>query len=471
MNLATHLNTRKLARGTVALSLAVKAELARRERVKSYKSLPELKGSPFADLWKPAHTIVFYGGRGAAKDWSVADVLVKKARMKEFTDAVILCTREYQTSIADSVHRVLKRAIYRLGLENEFHITFNSIKHKVTRCEFVFKGLHHNVEEVKSTEGVKVTWVVEAQNTSEESWINLEPTVFREPGAQLIVSFNVTDENSATHKRFVTNPPPGAIVHKVNYTENPYFPPGLRRLMEKDRANDIQLYNHIWLGHPRLRSNAVILADRCRIEEFSPDLWKKAERLHFGGDFGFAQDPSTLLRMFALPNKVCRQLGLIRASDPLPDADRLYIEFEAGGVGIELDEMPQLYDSIPGSRDWPIKADSSRPETISHLRNKGFNISAAEKWKGSVEDGIAHMRSHVIVIHPRCTQFASEATDRYRYKVDPKTIDPNTNAPVILPIIIDAHNHYIDAGRYGLDGYIQRRGALGIWSKLGGKKK
>jgi len=132
--------------------------------------------------------------------------------------------------------------------------------------------------------------------------------------------------------------------------------------------------------------------------------------------------------------------------------NRLYVEYEAFGHGVELDELPALYDSIPLSRSWPIKADCSRPETISYLaKRKGFNISAAEKWQGSIEDGIAYLKSFdKIVIHPRCRHTAEEFK-LYSYKVDPKTNE-------VLPIIVDKYNHGIDAIRYSLDGYITQAG-------------
>jgi len=453
-----------LAPAVASVGALIAAERRKRINRASFKSITKDKRSPFHDLWEPCHTKVFYGGRGAAKDWSMAEVLIERCRTEYM---LVLCTREYQNSIADSVHRVLRSMIYRLGYEDEFHITDKTIRHRKTGAEFIFKGLHHNVEEIKSTEGVKITWVAEAQNTTEDSWINLEPTVFRQEDSELWVSFNVTDENSATHRRFVSKPPAGAIVHKVNYTENPYFPAALRRVMEKDRENDINVFNHVWLGHPRKASNAIILGDRVRIEEFADDLYRQAQRIHFGNDHGFSSDPATLVRFFILSNKKCHELGLIKKDDANQKSDRIYIEYEAGGTGIELDELEAMFDSIALSRKWPIKSDNSRPETISHVRNKGFNISAAEKWKGSVEDGIAHLRSHIIIINPRCVKTIEEATVLYRWKVDPKTIDPKTNAPVILPEIVDAHNHYIDAIRYGLDGYIQRRGAAGVWAKLG----
>ena len=446
-----------------ALGAAVAGERRRREMVRSYQSLVERPEHVFHDLLLPAPYKVFYGGRGAAKDWAFAETLLKRA-VKEAM--IVLCTREYQKSIADSVHRVLRHMITRLGLDSQFDVTDKSIR-SYAGTEFIFKGLHHNSEEIKSTEAVKITWVHEAQNTTEQSWLDLLATVFRLPDSEVWVSFNVTDETSATHTRFVTNPPPGAIVHKVNYTENPFFPTRLRALMEHDRETNPLVYRHIWLGEPRKISTAVILGGRFRVKEFPDDLWKQAERLMFGEDFGFANSPAAIVRFFVLSNQRCRELGLIEPGDPLADYPRIFVEFEAGGTGVDTEELPALHDAVPGAREWPIKCDSARPETISFLRGKGFNASAAEKWNGSVEDGITHLRGHVIVIHPRCVRTESNA-GTYSYKVDPRVIDPETNAPQVLPIIIDAHNDYIDAIRYGLDGYIQHRGGLATWAKLAG---
>jgi len=132
---------------------------------------------------------------------------------------------------------------------------------------------------------------------------------------------------------------------------------------------------------------------------------------------------------------------------------------EAGGPGIEMDDLPEVYDKIPTSRVWPIKADNARPETISYLRRQGFNISAAEKWTGCVEDGISHLKAFKkIHIHERCKGVLQEAR-LYRFKRDRLTNQ-------VLPIIIDRNNHYWDAIRYALDGYILRRGGHGVWGKL-----
>jgi phage terminase large subunit len=120
-----------------------------------------------------------------------------------------------------------------------------------------------------------------------------------------------------------------------------------------------------------------------------------------------------------------------------------------------MDAMAALYDTIPGSRRWPIKADCSRPETINHVKRFGFAISAAKKWPGSIEDGIAYLKGFErIIIHPRCTETAREFRT-YSYKVDGKTEE-------ILPIVVDRNNHYIDAVRYSQDGLIRGRGPMKI---------
>jgi phage terminase large subunit len=226
----------------------------------------------------------------------------------------------------------------------------------------------------------------------------------------------------------------------VNYDENPYFPDVLRREMEWDRAHDFDRYKHVWEGFPRTISDAQVFKGHFAVEPIPETLHAKADRLFFGADFGFARDPSTLVRCFILDNT-------------------LYIDREAYGVGVELDELPQLYDSIPGARRWPIKADSARPETISYLRNRhGFRIDAAKKWPGSIEDGVAYLKGFdKIVIDPSCRHAADEFR-LYSYKTDKTTGE-------VLPVIIDKNNHVIDAVRYALDGYITNPEAV-LWEKM-----
>ena len=164
-------------------------------------------------------------------------------------------------------------------------------------------------------------------------------------------------------------------------------------------------------------------------------------QIRFGADWGFSVDPTALVRFWILD-------------------EELYIDYEAYGYGVEIDETPQLFDSLPEARDWPIKADAARPETISYMSHQGFRIYAAEKWNGSVEDGIAHIKGFKrIHIHPRCRHTAEEFR-LYSYKIDATTQE-------VLPILVDANNHAIDAIRYGLDEFIQRRGVTQVWEQLG----
>jgi phage terminase large subunit len=289
-------------------------------------------------------------------------------------------------------------------------------------------------------------WVEEAHSVSEMSWRALLPTI-RKTGSEIWISFNFMDEDNATYRRFVDKPRTNSIIHKVNYDSNPYFGGELKAEMEDDKANDYQLYEHIWLGMALKINNAVILSGKVRIEPVPELLHTQAASVRYGADFGFAQDPSTLIRMFIVEKT-------------------LYISHEAYGVGVELDDMAEFYDQLPDSRDWPIKADGARPETISYLRRQGFNISAADKWDGSVKDGITHLRGfQEIVIDPRCVHTIEE-TRKYKYRVDKTQLDEQ-GQPKVLPVIVDAWNHCIDGVRYGLDGHIQRSGSLGQWQRLG----
>ena len=393
--------------------------------------------NPFLELWRPHRYKVYYGGRGSGKSWAIAEALIVMADMCKLR---ILCCREIQKSIKDSSYQLLKDTADRLGIANRFVFLETEIRHKKTGSKFIFTGLLRNEQTIKSKEGMDICWVEEAQTVSESSWETLIPTI-RKDGSEIWLSFNPLNADDPTTIRFVENPPPEAYVRKVNYDENPYFNDALRREMEWDRKNDYEKYLHIWEGYPRTFSDAQVFRGKYVVEPFEDDLYKKAERLFFGADFGFAQDPSTLVRCFMLDRN-------------------LYIDYEAYGVGVEIDELPQLYRSVPEAEKWPIKGDCSRPETISYLRNRcGFNIAGAEKWQGSVEDGIAYLKSfEQIVIHPRCKHTADEFR-LYSYKTDKLTNE-------VLPVILDKNNHIIDAIRYSLDGYITQS-SLDLFIQMG----
>jgi phage terminase large subunit len=315
-----------------------------------------------------------------------------------------------------------------LGYEDNFDIGESYLKSHIG-SEFIYKGMRHNVKEIKSTEGIDIAWVEEAQSTSKESWETLIPTI-RKAGSEVWVSFNPDLEGDPTYQRFVVDPPDNAIVQKVNYYDNPWFGEESRAEMEYCRRVDLDAYRHVWLGECKKHSDAQIFKGKVSIESFAPNSdW---DGPYFGVDFGFSQDPTVMVKMWVHNNK-------------------LYFEHEAYGIGVEIVDTPSMFDKIPSAREYVSRADCSRPETISHIRQNGYKkIASCKKWKGSVEDGIMHMRSYEkIILHPRCTHTQQEFS-LYSYKVDKKTGD-------VLPDIVDKFNHCIDAARYGLEPLVQRR--------------
>ena len=381
----------------------------------------------FQELFLPHRYKVYYGGRGSAKSWSVARTLLIRGYQSKIR---VLCVREIQRSIAESGPKLLSDQIEEMGLSDYYNITKSAIT-GTNGTEFLFKGIKFNTKDIKSTEGVDVCWVEEAEAVSADSWDILTPTI-RKENSEIWVTFNPLDESDPTFQMFVVSPPPDAYVRKVNYDENKFFPEVLRREMEWTKERDYEGYLHIWEGEVRKHSNAVIFANRFRVEDFETD---KDARFYHGADWGFSQDPTVLIRCYI--------------------KDRtLYIDREAWGVGVELDETPALFDMVETSRSWPIKADNARPETISFMKRRGFHISGAKKWNGSIEDGIAYLKSFDIVVHPRCRHTIDEFA-HYSYKVDKQTGE-------VLPLIVDAWNHCIDALRYSLDGLIKGRGQMVI---------
>lgn len=386
--------------------------------------------APFEELFKPHRYKVYYGGRGSGKSMNFARALLLMGASRPLT---VLCTREVQTSIADSVHRLLREQLEEIGLGSFYRVTQNAI-YGQNGTEFIFKGLRFNVREIKSTEGVDICWVEEGQAVSADSWDVLIPTI-RKDGSEIWVSFNPLDETDPTFQRFVISPPDTAFVRKVNYNENPYFPDVLQQEMEWLKKRDYQSYLHIWEGEVRKHSNALVFGGYFTVEDFETP---RNARFYHGADWGFANDPSTLIRCFI-------------------DGRKLYIDREAWGIGVEIDNTPALFDNVETARRWPIKADCARPETISYMRRQGFNISPAKKWQGSIEDGIEFLKTFDIIIHPRC-QHTIDEFNHYSYKVDKQTGD-------ILPQIVDANNHLCDSLRYALDGLIKGHGTMRINSK------
>ena len=383
----------------------------------------------FQDLLRPARYKVFYGGRGSAKSWSFATVLLAIAANRPLR---ILCAREIQMSIADSVKRLLDDRIDALGLGNFYDSLNNEITGK-NGSAFVFAGLKHNATKIKSFEGVDICWLEEANRISRESLSILVPTI-RKPGSEIWISFNPDEPEDPVYEDFVTpeEPRPNAITKLVNYDDNPFFPDVLREEMEWDRAHDNAKYLHVWKGKCRQRPDSLVLRN-WRVEEFETpsDVF-----FLYGADWGFSIDPTCLVRLWVDDS-----------------ARRIYIDQEVWKVRCEIEDTPALFDKVPGSREWLITADSSRPDTISYMWGKGFQIWPAKKGPGSINDGIEFVNSYETIIHPRCKHTIDEFGS-YRHKVNPQTGD-------VTPLIEDKNNHTCDAVRYALEA--TRGASAGVW--------
>ena len=365
-----------------------------------------------------------YGGRGSGKSWAFARMAILRAWHKPIR---VLCAREFQVSISDSVHHLLAAQIDALGLQGGFEVGESFIRAK-NGSEFIFRGIRRNPTGLKSMEDVKICWVEEAQDISEASWKMLTPTI-RAPGSEIWVTFNPNEATDPTYRRFVGDPMPGVVSRKVNWSDNPHFPPELEQERAWMAKTDPDAYSHVWEGNCIQASDAQVLRGKITIEPFEPKQgW---DGPYYGADWGFAQDPTTLVKVWV-------------------GERRLWVEHEAYGVGVEIDHTPAMFDRVPGSRQHLIRADSARPETISYMGRNGFKMAPAPKWEGSVKDGVVHLRGYEqIVLHPRCKHAAEEAR-LWKYKTDRLTGD-------VLPELHPGHEHIWDAVRYALAPLIQRR--------------
>lgn len=372
-----------------------------------------------------------HGGRGSGKSFNFA----KMAAIWGYAEPLrILATREFQVSIKESFHAELKAAIAsEPWLEDHYDVGVDYLRGR-NGTEFIFRGLRHGVNTIKSLAKIDLTIVEEAEDVPEASWLALEATVFRQPKSELWPIWNPRTDGSPVDLRFRKTPPPRSAIVELNWQDNPFFPAGMEELRRRERERlDPNTYAHVWEGAYLTNSDRQVFGGKWEVRDFEPDAaWSGPYQ---GGDFGFAQDPTAAVRCYL-------------------HEDVLYISHEAGRAQLELDDTPGFIGQrIPEFEKYVTRWDSARPESISHLKRHGLPRSeGVDKWKGSVEDGVAFLRSlKRIVVHSRCEQTIKELR-LYSHKVDRLTGD-------VLPDIVDAWNHYLDAVRYAVTPMIRRRDA------------
>jgi len=210
-------------------------------------------------LFEPKRYKILYGGRGGAKSWGVARALLILGSNRVLR---IVCAREFQKSIADSVHQLLSDQIEALGLDSFYEIQQTCIKGR-NGTEFVFHGLKHNINNIKSLEGCDICWVEEAANVSRASWNKLIPTI-RKDGSEIWVTFNPELETDETYERFVRSPPDNAAIVKIDYSDNPFLPQVLRDEIEQLQRRNVDDYLHVYGGHCKQTLEGAIFAAEMR---------------------------------------------------------------------------------------------------------------------------------------------------------------------------------------------------------------
>lgn len=359
-------------------------------------------------LFQPSRYKVLYGGRGGAKSWGIARALLIKGAGATLR---ILCAREFQSSIQDSVHRLLSDQIEALGLSSFYNIQKSSIQGS-NGTSFSFEGIRHNVSKIKSYEGADICWVEEADQVSRSSWEVIIPTI-RKEGSEIWASLNPQLETDETYKRFITNPPPDAIVRKVNWSDNPWFPEVLRKEMEHLKLTDTDAYLNIWEGHCRVALEGAIYARELRVARESGRItrvpYDPTKPVHTFWDLGWSD-----LTAIWFAQAVGFEYRIIDFYQDRQKSLNHYIK--------ELQNKEYIYgtDWLPHDAQNSTLAAAGR-SIESLMRASGRRVRIIPKL--SVEHGINAART----IFPNCWFDEDKCSDgiqaltHYRYEVDPDT--------------------------------------------------
>lgn len=383
-------------------------------------------------LWNPARYKVLYGGRGGTKSWGIARTLLLQGVQEPLR---VLCARETQRSIRDSVHRLLADQIVELGLYSDYDIKQVEICGR-NGTIFLFAGLSSlTVDSIKSFEGADRCWVEEGQTVTKRSWSILIPTI-RKAGSEIWVSFNPDLDTDDTYVRFIENTPPGAVLIPISYKDNVWLSEELKMEMEHLRRTDPREYENVWEGKCRPAAQGAIytpemqaLADSQRVCHLPIDPILKT---HTVWDTGFNDKTAIIL--------VQSNRSELRIVDYIEDSHRNIVDY-----GNQLKGMPLNWgtDYLP----WDVADDrykftdpKNSPESI--LRGMGRVVQIVPK--GDVEVGIKKAR----LIFPRCyfdkdkTVRLRECLKRYK-RVIPATTGGEPSAP-----LHDEFCHGADAFRY-----------------------
>jgi phage terminase large subunit len=358
-------------------------------------------------LFKSSRYKVLMGGRGGGKSHSIAKALLVQGMERKHR---ILCARELQTSISDSVHKLLADQIAGLGLESFYEVQRSAIYGR-NGTEFLFAGLRHNINSIKSMEGITRVWIEEAQTVSRASWDTLIPTI-RHEGSEIWISFNPQLDTDETFVRFVKTPPPDCIVQRVNWSDNPWFPDVLRQEMETLKERDHDAYLWIWEGHTKQVLDGAIYANEIRKataeQRFTRVPYDAAKPVQTFWDLGRADMTSI---WFA--QQVGFEFRLIDFYQNRGHALAHYLK--------ALQERPYVYGVCWLPHDAKHELLASDRTIEQQIKDSGREVRIVPNVR--VADGINALRT----LFPRCWFDADKCADglnalrRYRYAVNPET--------------------------------------------------
>lgn len=248
----------------------------------------------FDFLFTPSRYKGAKGGRGSGKSQNFAQALLVQGYQKRHG---ILCARELQVSIADSVHSLLDQLINADKTFSRFYKITNKEIRGINGTFFIFKGLKHNIAEIKSLQGITRCWVEEAEAVSNKSWETLIPTI-REPGSEIWATWNPKNPTDPTHTRFVAEQDDDMIVRDVNYLDNPYFPDVLEKERLKLFKNDPEAYEHVWLGKFDTRYSGSVYAKYIKQEQIKDIAYDAQRPIYTAWDLGY--DDATSIVFYQL---------------------------------------------------------------------------------------------------------------------------------------------------------------------------
>lgn len=362
--------------------------------------------------WREA---AVYGGRYSMKSHTVARYLLIQARMGKIR---IGCFREFQNSITESSHQLLSDLIKQYGM-NDFEVTNNSIVNKVTGSDFLFKGLWHNEQSIKSIEGIDIAWVEEAQTVSKNSLEVLTPTV-RKEGSRIIYTYNRLLEDDPVHQRLVIEGRPNTLIINVNYDlalKYKLIPGVILAEIEDDKKNRPSLYKQKWLGEPTSAEKKIY-----KDWNFIDQIPYEARLFRRGIDFGYSNDPTAIVSIYQYNG------GYI-------------IKEELYQKGLSNKQIADILLNLDKGREILIIADSAEPKSIDELRAYGLTVLPCIKGAGSITAGIQFLQNLKISVPVKSQNIINEYK-RYMWRED--------KDGKMINVPIDMFNHAMDAIRYAL---------------------